>query len=83
MIEQSSDDEEKYYLWPECVDVFRIWQTLQTQWVIAGMGGVVGLNYGSVSLVMNLNGLSKRQQREFFPLIQSMEAAVLEYFRQA
>ena len=69
------------WLWPENLPVFLLWQQVQTQWVVAGMGGLIGLNYSSIALVMNMNGLSKRQQRDYFPLIQAMESAVINALR--
>lgn len=70
-------DDDEFWLWPESVDAFRFWCSIQTQWVV-GMAGRVGLNYPAVESCMRLHGIPKKKQPELFGLIQAMESAVLE-----
>lgn len=58
------------------------WQTVQaflacsTQWVYAGMGGIVGLNYPGVKAVLDLT-IKPKHRAEIFAGIQLMERAAL------
>lgn len=44
-------------IWPENVEVVMLFLRLQTQWVVGGMGGAIGLNYQSVAVVMDILGI--------------------------
>ena len=49
---------------------------LQTQWIIAGFGGFIGLNYQSAETVLRIYAVEDRA--ETFESLQVMEAAALE-----
>ncbi len=67
-------EDEPFYLWPECLPVFRVWQRIQTQWV-RGMGaGVLGLHYPGVDIVIR-HLVPKSERTDTFALIQAMEIA--------
>jgi Phage related hypothetical protein (DUF1799) len=57
------------------VEVFLL---VSSQWVVGGMGGVVGLSYPSVETIMNLRGIPRKQRWELFEGVQAMEFAALE-----
>lgn len=66
-----------FWLLPECVSSWVLWQRLQTQWVRNDWSGRLrGLNYAGVWAV--LNGLGVADAQEAFGCIQHMERAVLE-----
>jgi hypothetical protein len=78
--------EEKCYLWPCNVRTFNIWQGVQTQWRVGGMGGRTGLDYTGVYTYMH-NVLrilpTKRLWAEVWAGLQAMETAALnEYAEQ-
>jgi hypothetical protein len=50
----------------------------QTQWVYAGMGQPVGLNYPGVAVVMDGMALKGQGRREAFDGVQVMERTALE-----
>ena len=58
------------------------WQTvamfmrLQTQWVVGGMGGFIGLNYQSAQWLFTIEGI--QNQRELLADLQVMEVAALQ-----
>lgn len=68
---------DEVYLWPECVDAWRHWCTLQTQWRV-GMAGATGLDYAAVRATLDIAGLAGDELREVFACIRAAEAAVLE-----
>lgn len=76
--------EQKCYLWPENVRTFGIWQGVQTQWRVGGMGSVTGLDYAAVlAYLREVAGLKRGAAKDIFGQLQAMEAAVLgEWARQ-
>lgn len=69
--------DDTYYLWPENVEPWRLWQGAQTQWR-NGMSGPTGLDYQGVSAYLDLQGLDRDQRRETFELLQACERATLD-----
>lgn len=81
MEHQGADDAaaDVIYLWPECVEAWRHWQALQTQWRYGGAGGATGLDYAGVRAYIDEQGIRPRaQRRELFACIQACEAASLD-----
>lgn len=70
------DDVEALYLWPENVASWSFFQSVSTQWNV-GTGGAVGLNYPSVKLVMEMQGIRRHRRAELFAEVQAMERATL------
>ena len=65
------------YLWPENVDAWRWWTSVQTQWRV-GMGGATGLDYAGVRAYLELQDLQPEQLRDVFEGVRAAEAATLE-----
>lgn len=65
-------------IWPENVETVSLFLRLSTQWVVGGMGGVVGLNYSSVKALLDILGIEERV--ELFDGLQVMERAALAVF---
>ncbi len=61
-------------IWPDNQTPLRLFMALQTQWVAAPAGGVMGLNYASVPLVAKGLRISPRKQARAMPALQIMEA---------
>ena len=55
---------------------------LSTQWRMAPMGGVVGLDYSAISPTLRLSGVPRGQWRDVFTDLRVMEAAALETMRE-
>ena len=70
---------DKAYLWPCNLPTFRLWQQVQTQWRVGGMGDRTGLDYAGVAAFMR-DGLAIRakDRAEMFKGLQAMENAVLD-----
>lgn len=63
-------------LFPENVEVWRLWTALGTQWRVGvGMGGVVwtGLDYSVLDFAMRMHRIGPDRQPEMFDLIRLME----------
>lgn len=69
------EGEEGFDVWPENWPTVEAFLKCQTQWVVAGMGGVIGLNYVAVDVVLRRYNLD---DPEIFAGIQVMEAAALK-----
>ncbi len=76
--EETLEIDDKFALWPECVDVFKLWQAVQTQWRTGGMGGATGLDYAGVEACMKLRGIRNKDRTELFNGLQVMEQATLQ-----
>jgi len=68
---------DRVVIWPENWQAFKLFQQTQTQWVIAPMGGFVGLNYQSVIKVIGLYEKQKQEKIELFENIQAIEQGFL------
>lgn len=66
-------------LWPEHVPAMRLFEAMQTQWVV-GPAGPIGLNYEALPVVEKRLGLSKRDLRVTFAHLQTMEVEALKWF---
>lgn len=66
----------EWYLWPENVPIWTLWQSLQTQWRV-GMAGATGLDYAAVWAVID-RSVARRRRDETFAAVRSMERAVLD-----
>lgn len=67
----------EFEIWPENVETVNFFMRLQTQWVYAGMGGLVGLNYQSVDMLFRIERTSPKKQREILEGLRFMEAVVV------
>lgn len=71
----ANTNDDRLEIWPENVDTVSIFLRLSTQWVVGGMGGIVGLNYQAVEAVFNILDIEDRA--EIFAGLQIMERAAL------
>ena len=70
------EEEDHFDVWPENWDTVLLFLRCQTQWRVAGMGGMIGLDYGVVEWLFKVYKVEdERQQLED---LQIMEAAALE-----
>ena len=63
-------------VWPENMEVVRLFSMLGTQWRI-GMSGPSGLDYTAVKSVLEMNGIKRKKQAEMLDLIGVMEKEAL------
>jgi len=71
---ETTDD---FFLWPENLDVFRFWLTVQSQWSRSEQGHRLGLNYAGVQVCLSHWLRKKKEQQQYFWLVQTMESAVI------
>lgn len=78
--DQAAPPPDKCYLWPCNVATFDIWQRLQSQWRVGGMGGErTGLDYAGVAAYLrDVAQVQRRALPEVFSGLQAMEFAALE-----
>lgn len=67
-----------FAVWDENWPAVQLFQAVNTQWIFAGMGSVVGLNYQSVDFVLKLYKYKKRE--EIFSDLQLIERGALSVF---
>lgn len=72
---EAEDYEAQIDLLPSIAAVFYAFCDLQTQWRTAPMGGVIGLVYASIPVVLEMHDITDRAQA--FKDIRVMEAAAL------
>lgn len=70
------NDEREFDVEPEAWPTVQAWMRVQTQWRVAGMGGLIGLDYGAVDVVMRRLRIAD-DDGEIFSGLQVMEAAAL------
>lgn len=70
--------EDEIYLWPENEDVFRLWRSVQSQWVRED-GRIRRLYYPGVKICLEMwQGIKRKQWPEVWHLLQGMEFAALD-----
>lgn len=67
---------EDFEVLPENWDAVRTFMRLQSQWKVAPMGGLIGLDYAAVEVVMRLLRIADTEST--FARLQAMEYAALE-----
>jgi hypothetical protein len=78
--QEDEEDDDLFEVWRENEEVLSAFLKCQTQWVVAGMGGFIGLNYTAVQVVLSTyNSFTP----EIFSGIQTMEFAALEVINRA
>lgn len=60
-------------VWPENWPAVQVFEAMQTQWRFNPMGGISGLEYASLPVVIRLLGFNARSYHEIFPAIRIME----------
>lgn len=76
-LEGLSGDDQELPIEPEAWPTVQLWMRVQTQWRLAGMGGVVGLDYQAVDVVMRRLRIED-EDGELFAGLQVMEIAALK-----
>lgn len=67
-----------FCLWPCNLPTFYLWQRIQTQWRVGGMGERTGLDYDSViGYMRKVARIKRRDFEEVFSGIQTMEEETL------
>lgn len=66
-------------MWAEHWQAVELFQQMSSQWRV-GFGGAVGLDYGVLFKLMDLQDIEKPRKRELLAQIQVCEAAALEIF---
>ena len=69
-------EEETFEVWPENWKAVEMFLRLQTQWVVGGMGSLIGLNYQSVSILFEVYKVKNR--RKMLEQIQAIERGALD-----
>ncbi len=72
--------EKDFRVFPENWPAIEMFMRLQTQWVIAGMGTVVGLNYQSVDFLFTIYEV--KNKRELFEDIKHIELGALAVLKE-
>lgn len=60
-------------IWPDNWAPVQVFRRMTTQLIVGGMGGVVGLRYESIPLVLDLCGIPAKDRPETFECLQIME----------
>ncbi len=68
----AEEQEEVFALWPDNAASFDLWCKLRTQWQV-DFAGNRSLNYCAVEAVMNMNGIAKKNRKQLFEEIRTME----------
>lgn len=80
--DQPGQPPDTFYLWPECVPLWGIWQRCQTLWRV-GMNGRDGLDYaGLCAYLRDVERIKPRAFVEAFQCLQAMEIAALNAYAQ-
>ena len=69
-----------FEVFPENWDVVEMFLRLSTQWVFAGMGSIVGLNYRSIEFLFKIYNVDDK--KGMFEDIRIIEAGALNYIRE-
>jgi len=68
-------------LWSDNVATMEVFGDMLTQWNV-GPGGVVGLRYEALPMLMRLHGVAAADRRDVFRGVRVMERAALGVFRE-
>ena len=74
----SLDDlEEEVELWAVNAEAFSVFNSMSTQWR-SGMSGATGLDYTSLPIVMDLEGVGADDRKQVFRDVRTMEQEALK-----
>lgn len=70
---------DEFTVWRENAEAIRLFNSVQTQWRVAGMGGVTGLDYPAVFATMDrlFRAHSEERRDALFADLQEMEREAL------
>ncbi|MDF3024802.1 MAG: protein of unknown function phage-related protein [Alphaproteobacteria bacterium] len=75
---RAEPEEEICWVYEENWESVLFFFDLQTQWVVAGMGGYIGLNYAGAEAAIRLNEVPRNKRKPLFADIRIMEAAAMK-----
>lgn len=65
-------------VWEENWQSLLFFLAIDTQWIVAPMGGYIGLNYPSIKAVMWIQDIRKKRRKEIFADLQIIEKTILK-----
>lgn len=77
--DRMEEEAQVFYLWPEHVPAYELFERLQSQWRI-GMQGCTGLDYGGVIAWLRETVPKRTRRAELLDELQIMEYAALGYW---
>lgn len=75
---EPQDEKNEFEIFPDNEIAVSVFLQVLTQWVVAGMGGIIGLNYQSVQFVLDLNKVDDKL--DCFTRIRVLEQKALKIF---
>jgi len=78
---QKPPEAEDYLVLPENEEAVSLFLDVCTQWIVAGLGSVVGLNYQSLDFVLKMKGYRGKKKVEIFDDLQLIERGALSVFQ--
>lgn len=69
-------------VYPDNMQIARVFADMLTQWRVSGTGGVVGLDYAALPVVFKIRSVKKKHRQEVFDGVQVMEYAAIRVIRQ-
>jgi hypothetical protein len=77
-------DESNYFeVWRDNWRAVTLFARMATQWRVSGMGEIIGLDYAAIEAALRLLCVPRHRRRSLFADFQIMEAAVIDYRREA
>ena len=77
--QRAKSDPEAFEVWEENWPAIEMFLRIQTQWVFAGMGSIVGLNYQSLEFLFRIYEV--KNPVELLEEIQEIERGVLDVLK--
>lgn len=74
--------DEPIVVYPENWPAVMLFQALRTQWVYAGMGALVGLNYAAIPVAESRIGIAKKDREAAFLGVQVLESETIRIARE-
>lgn len=80
--ESQAPEDEECFLWPENLQAFGLWMSVQFQWDLDPQGYRYRLNLPGVQVcINNMRGVSESEKLDYFHMVQACECATLEEWR--
>lgn len=77
---QVNRDDSPAEIWPDMAPAIDLFASMLTQWTV-GTGGVIGLRYESLGLLLDAQGIPQPARRGLIADLQIMEHAAIESMR--
>lgn len=69
---------EAFVPWPDNVQSIEVFKAMSSQWNVGGMGGVIGLRYEALPVVLDLLAVKRGDRRGVFEGLRIMEREAVE-----